>query len=235
KNSENANKCFSILCDTAFNSKDNGEGPEESIINARPALKIDSVSTWGHSKIEYDKNELIKAYELLIIDYDQLKSSDAYIYDVTDIKRQILSNKAQDIHEEMAKAFKSKDLNLFKSLSNDFLDLVLEVDSVLSGRNEFSLDYWLNLAKKASEGLYEDTQKMFVQNAKRLITSWGDREHSEDGRLYDYSNRQWNGLTKQVYYKRWKLWIDNRIKELEGQKPEPEDFFEMQNDWILKD
>ncbi|MEG0547066.1 MAG: alpha-N-acetylglucosaminidase TIM-barrel domain-containing protein, partial [Oscillospiraceae bacterium] len=235
KNSENANKCFSILCDTAFNSKDNGEGPEESIINARPALKIDSVSTWGHSKIEYDKNELVKAYELLIIDYDELKSSDAYIYDVTDIKRQVLANKAQDIHEEMAKAFESKDLNLFKSLSNDFLDVVLEVDSILSGRNEFSLDYWLDLAKNASEGLYEDTQKMFVQNAKRLITLWGDREHSEDGRLYDYSNRQWNGLTKDVYYKRWKLWINNRIKELEGQKPEPEDFFKMQNDWILKD
>ena len=59
-----------------------GQGAPESVVNARPGLDIGAASTWGNAVVDYDKKKLEKAAELLLADYDKLKNSAGYQYDL---------------------------------------------------------------------------------------------------------------------------------------------------------
>ncbi|MEG1981042.1 MAG: alpha-N-acetylglucosaminidase [Clostridia bacterium] len=231
--SNNAFLCYKILVDTVFKTEFNNivEGAPESIVNAIPDFEIEKVSFWGNSKIGYDKEELKKAYDFLIKDYDDLKDSDYYLFDIVDIKKQILANTAIDLHEKLTLAYKNHDLETFKTTSDEFLKLILEIDSLLSTRPEFKTENFINMAKNISSKYDELTKREFILNARKLISTWGDRINAEKGCLRDYSNRQWSGITKELYYKRWEVFIKNRLLELENKPPLEEDYFKIENEW----
>ena len=109
---ENADiqEAWRILLETAYKkTNDYYQGAAESVINARPDKQINSASTWGHSKIPYDKAELEKALELFINAYDDLKGSEAFIYDFLDVTKQVLANSAQEYHKEMVAAYDNEE------------------------------------------------------------------------------------------------------------------------------
>ena len=56
--------------------------------------------------IDYDKAELEKAAALLLKDYDKLKDSAGYQYDLANVLEQVLSNTAQEYQKKMADAFR---------------------------------------------------------------------------------------------------------------------------------
>ena len=97
-----------ILNDTVYNPEMNmkGQGAPESVVNARPGLDIGAASTWGNAVIDYDKAELEKAAALLLKDYDKLKDSAGYQYDLANVLEQVLSNTAQEYQKKMADAFR---------------------------------------------------------------------------------------------------------------------------------
>ena len=76
------------------------------------------------------------------------------------------------------------------------------------------LGRWTNLARGIADeekGTSEsDKQWLELNNARTLITTWGDQNASEWGGLRDYSYREWGGMLKDFYYKRWKTFFDNR-------------------------
>ena len=80
-------------------------------------MSINSASTWGHSKIPYDKKELEKAMELFISCYDELKDSDAFVYDFLDVTKQVLANSAQEYHKEMVAAYNAGNSKKFDIIS----------------------------------------------------------------------------------------------------------------------
>lgn len=232
-----AEQCFRILCDSVFCSSCNmlGEGAPESIINARPDFEIAKVSEWGNARIGYDSQLPERALELLLQEEDLLKEKETYIQDVTDIRKQILSNRAIKILEKMTDAYRNGSLEAFTGYSDEFLALILETDSVLAAVPEYTLENWLHMAQKASAGLDEEVRTLFIRDAKKLITTWGDEDQSEKGCLHDYSNRQWSGITRTLYYDRWKCWIENRKRQLRGEQPEAEDFYQMDRAWVDAD
>lgn len=234
RKSESAEKCFTILCDSVFDSQYNqiGEGAPESIINARPDFVIDKVSEWGNAKIGYDGKVLEQALEKLLEEEELLKEKETYQQDLVDIRKQICSNRAIDIHKELFEAYGTEDVEKFEKYSEEFLALILEADKTMSAVPYYTLENWLDMARAASAGLGEETTALFVKNAKKLITTWGDEAQSEKGLLHDYSNRQWSGITRTLYYERWKLWLTNRKRELMGETPEPENFYEMERRWV---
>ena len=235
KCSDNMLEAMKLLNDTVYNPKlnEHGEGAPESVINARPALKVKSPSTWGNGIVAYDKKTFENAVKLFLGEYDACKNSEGYRFDAVDLLKQLLANTAQEYQKNMARAYGEKDLIGFMKWSDKFLSLGSFTDELLSAESEFMLGGWLKKAKTLAEPFDDFTRKIFEFNARAQITTWGgSRQIAEDGKLRDYSNKQWSGLTRDFYLKRWESWIRVMTGHLKGQNvPEP-DFFDFEINWV---
>ncbi len=231
--SESAYQAMRILENTVYKASLNmlGQGAPESFVNARPSTSISAASTWGNAVISYDMAELEEAVRLLLEDYDLLKESDGYLYDVADILKQVLSNASQSYHGKMVQALNARDLEAFTEASDRFLRLVDRIDQVLGTRREFLLGTWVEQAKALAEGADDFTKDLYEFNAKSLVTTWGAYPQAESGGLKDYSNRQWAGLTKDFYKERWSRWIAYQKEALSGNSPAAINWFEMEWAW----
>jgi alpha-N-acetylglucosaminidase len=200
-----ADNAWRILLNTVY-SGGLTEGGPESIIVARPTMQktIDRVLT----KLNYDPKQLAKAWELLVNAADSLKQSDGFQYDLIDVTRQVLANYATPLQQKMASAYKSGDKEAFKQYSTAFLQLMDDMDALLSTRKDFLLGKWINEAR--ANGITEKEKNLYEFNARDLVTLWGDKESG----LREYSNRQWAGLIKGYYKPRWELYFAQLNKAL---------------------
>ncbi|MDN3583098.1 alpha-N-acetylglucosaminidase [Mucilaginibacter flavus] len=196
---QNAKIAWNILLNTVY-AGGLTEGGQESIIVARPTFKksIDRVLT----KLDYDPAKLVKAWGLLINAADSLKQSDGFNYDIVDVTRQVLANYASPLQQKMADAYQRKDLQQFKLYSSRFLELMDDMDALLSTRKDFLLGKWINEAR--ANGITDKEKNLYEFNARDLVTLWGDKESG----LREYSNRQWAGLIKGYYKPRWELFFN---------------------------
>ena len=228
--SENAYQAMRILEDTVYKASLNmlGQGAPESYINARPAESISAASTWGNAVISYDMEQLENAAKLLLADYDILKASDGYLYDLADILKQVLSNASQKYHKQMVNAYRAKDLEEFTAASDKFLALIDKVEEVLGTREEFLFGTWVERAKALAAGTDDFTADLYEFNAKSLVTTWGAYPQAISGGLKDYSNRQWAGLTNDFYKQRWIMWINQKKAELNGESTASINWFEFE-------
>ena len=73
----------------------------------------------------------------------------------------------------------------------------------------------------------DDKNWLELNNARTLITTWGEEVNANQGGLRDYSYRAWGGMLKDFYYPRWKYFFDNNLQEPEG------GWYEMERKWAL--
>lgn len=213
---EKIQEAWDILLDTAYKHKDGEyyQGASESIINARPSdSKINSASTWGHSDIDYDKEEFERAAQLFIESYDTYKDCEAFRYDFVDVMRQVLQNTFQEYQPLAGAAYKSGNLELFQKLSDQMLKIVEMQDKLLATSDYFLLGTWIEDARTMLEGADDWTADLFELNARALVSTWGQEKNAS---LVDYSNRQWAGLTGDYYQGRWEIYANNRIEALKN-------------------
>lgn len=128
--------------------------------------------------------------------------SDGYRYDVVDILRQILSNYGQKLYFEVSEAFKNRDSALFKEKNRKFLELLDDIDMLLSLRSEFSLKNWIETSESLGDNPEEADYMEYC--AGLLITLWG---YEENPHIFDYAWREWSGLIKGYYKKRWEIFF----------------------------
>ena len=233
--SESANAAWDILKETVYKSSLNnlGQGAPESVVNARPDLSISAASTWGNAVISYDKVKLEEAAELLLEDYDTLKSSEGYLYDVANVLQQVLSNSAQEYQKKMAAAFSAGNLEAFETYSAAFLEIIDHMETVTATSEYFLLGRWVEQAKALGKNADDFTRELYELNAKALVTTWGSYNQSETGGLGDYSNRQWSGLIGDFYKPRWERWITARTNELSGESYESSiNWFQWEWEWV---
>lgn len=240
--SKAAQEAFCLLRKTVYQPSlnHNGEGAPESVVNARPAFQIRSASSWGTAVIGYDKHKFERAVRLLLEDYDVLKQSDGYLFDLADCLKQVLSNTAQEYHHSMVRAYREKNLSVFDDFSKRFFQLIDLTEQVLGVRKEFLLGTWLSGAQKLAEGTDDFTRDLYEFNARALITTWGALRQANEGGLRDYSNKQWAGLTSDYYRPRWEKWVADRreelvsgIKDKRDEKEQAEGWFRMEWNWVL--
>ena len=233
--SASANAAWDILKDTVYKSSLNnlGQGAPESVVNARPALSISAASTWGNAVVSYDKVLLEEAAGLLLEDYDVLKQSEGYLYDVANVLQQVLSNSAQEYQKKMAAAYNSRDLAAFEKYSETFLEIIDYMETVTATSEYFLLGRWVEQAKALGKNADDFTRELYEFNAKALVTTWGSYNQAESGGLKDYSNRQWAGLIGDFYRVRWERWITARTNELKGESYESSiNWFQWEWEWV---
>ena len=203
----NASDAWHILLNTVY-SGGLTEGGPESIILARPTLEksIDRVLT----HLDYDPKHLVRAWELLISAADSLHQSDGYRYDLVDVTRQVLADYASPLQKKIASAYQNSDKEHFTEYSADFLQLMDDMDELLSTRNDFLLGKWISDAR--ANGKNDNESDLYEFNARDIITLWGDKESG----LREYSNRQWAGLIKGFYKPRWQLFFSELSKSMDS-------------------
>lgn len=74
---------------------------------------------------------------------------------------------------------------------------------------------------------------MYEWNARVQITTWGNRVCANDGGLRDYAHKEWNGLLKDFYYKRWAAYWQTLQDVLDGKPMVELDYYAMEEPWTL--
>jgi alpha-N-acetylglucosaminidase len=89
------------------------------------------------------------------------------------------------------------------------------MDKLLATRKDFMLGPWLAAAR--SQGNTAAEKDLYEQNARDLITLWGDANSP----LHEYANRQWSGLLNDFYKPRWQQFFNMLQQSLQtGNAPD---------------
>jgi len=202
--SDNADAAWQILLKGPYKRGTSGV-ENSSIIAARPALHAKKSGPNAGLKIPYDPQQLVKAWQLLLNDADKLKGSEGYRFDVADIGRQVLSNLGQVITADAATAFEAKDRKLFKQKSQQFIELMQDVDTLLATTTTHNFGKWIADARSWSSD--PELQDYYEWNASMLVTIWGPENNN--AQIFDYAWREWSGLIKLYYIPRWQMFYDH--------------------------
>lgn len=198
--SENARKAWDILLATAY--QPNTDRVESStMVCARPAVKPKKSGPNLGFNIPYEQPKLLEAWALLLADADKLKQSDAFLYDIVDVGREVLSNHAQTLQPRIRAAWEKRDLAAFDKAVVEFDQLLLDLDQLAGTRPELSLAKWVTDAR--SHGTTDAEKNLYEANARSIITVWGPTIPKYEIALIDYSWREWSGLIKDFYLPRW--------------------------------
>ena len=209
---------WGILRQTVYNGREIRDGAE-SILTGRPTF--DSTTVWTRTKLNYDPAALLPAWDMFVraaaekwpiaggkADHGRLPT-DGFLFDLTDITRQVLANYALPLQRRWVEAFRAKDKAAFTRYSREFIELMEDMDRLLATRRDFLLGPWIAAAR--SWGITPAEKHLYERNARDLITLWGDLNSP----LHEYANRQWSGLINDFYKPRWEKFfalLDQALK-----------------------
>ena len=221
---ENALKAWQILLRTVYANNETGASSavtgSPSISNKQKSLK---------ELLNYDPNELLLAWKLMLKAADSLGNNDGFQFDLVDLSRQILDDYGLLIRQEFSLAFTNGDLLSFQKYSNQFLTLSKDMDQLLASRQDFLLGAWLKDAK--SWGISQQEKNLYEFNARNLITLWGQKDCS----LHDYAMKEWSGLLQGFCMQRWKQFFGYASAKLKTGSPLNMEFFNLHlEDWEEK-
>lgn len=226
-------QAWGILADGIYNCPfgNNQQGPHESIFCGRPGLNNFQASSWSKMQNYYDPTSTEAAARLMLEVADKYKGNNNFEYDLVDIVRQSLSDRGRIVYNQTIADFKSFDKKSFAAHSQEFLNILLAQDRLLGTRSEFRVGRWIEQARNL--GTTPEEKDLYEWNARVQITTWGNRVCANDGGLRDYAHKEWNGLLKDFYYKRWAAYWQTLQDVLDGKPMVELDYYAMEEPWTL--
>ena len=231
---EKIEQAWMILADGIYNCPfgNNQQGPHESIFCGRPSMNNFQVSSWSKMENYYDPTSTEAAARLMLEAADKFRGNNNFEYDLVDIVRQALADRGRIVYNQAIADFKSFDKRSYARHSKEFLNLLLAQDRLLATRSEFRVGRWINQAR--SLGNTPEEKDLYEWNARVQITTWGNRECADKGGLRDYAHKEWNGILKDFYYKRWAAWWEMLQGVLDGGEMQDIDWYAMEEPWTLQ-
>ena len=228
---EKITQAWSILADGIYNCPfgNNQQGPHESIFCGRPGLNNFQASSWSKMQNYYDPTSTEAAARLMLEVADKYKGNNNFEYDLVDIVRQSLSDRGRIVYNQTIADFKSFDKKSFAAHSQEFLNILLAQNRLLGTRSEFRVGRWIEQARNL--GTTPEEKDLYEWNARVQITTWGNRVCANDGGLRDYAHKEWNGLLKDFYYKRWAAYWQTLQDVLDGKPMVELDYYAMEEPW----
>ena len=238
-NNNEIKEAWSLLRQGPLNYGADGiQGPIEDVWAARPNLEANYASSWGSTLSKSNKGYNVQgtytaARRQMLIDatYKLLSQSDEisgeinlsnYYYDLVEFGGAVLADYAHYLLLGIrdAKNAAGNDFNnneTYTTRRDAFLQLIRDVDTFKGTNLNFRLGKWTQEARDAAEqvdGATTATPDWYeYNNARTLITTWGDSENNGDGNisngLKDYSYRSWQGLLKDYYLPRWEYFFNH--------------------------
>ena len=220
-----------LLSNTIYNcpAKNTQQGTHESVFCGRPDYDVYQVSSWSEIEPYYKPEDIIRAAGIMLSAADRFKGNYNFEYDLIDIVRQAVAEKGRLVYPIMIDAYKAGEKELFAASSQRFLDLILLQDKLLAARPEFKVGTWIEKARNL--GTTPEEKDLYEWNARVQVTTWGNRVAADEGGLRDYAHKEWNGLLRDFYYNRWKVWIDRQKAQLNGAPVKAIDFYAIEEPW----
>ena len=224
-------EAWELLSNTIYNCppQSTQQGTHESVFCARPGHEVYQASSWSEMQPYYNSEDVIRAAGILLSAADSFKGNNNFEYDLTDIVRQAVAEKGRLVYPIMTNAYKADEKELFDRASTRFLELILLQDKLLATRSEFKVGNWIEKARNLGDTTEE--KDLYEWNARVQITTWGNRTAANNGGLRDYAHKEWNGLLKDFYYTRWKIWIEQQKAQLNGSPAKDIDFYAIEEKW----
>ena len=212
----NANAVWDNLLNTsAYSTTSEGQqGCFEPVVCILPSKFFsgnEKVSAWSNASAPTDASKasmLTAAQKLLAVNAD----NDNYIYDLVDIVRQVLAEKAHTLLVSLRTMKNNGQTETadFKRKRAQFMKIIDDTDELLSCVPNFTLHQWVTRARNiAIKAGHPSDADWLEKNARTLITVWGGEQQCNGGQLRDYGNREWAGLLKDYYKARWTYYFAN--------------------------
>lgn len=196
-------QALSLLVRSAYSPTNRREGCPENILCARPSLDARQVSTWSDPEVFYNPEDIRKAGLLLLSESKanpRLMQNSCFRYDLADVCRQVISERARVLLPLCKQAFEHGEMNQFNALRDQFLALFSLSANLLATHEDFLLGRFLQgAAKRAEKGSRGELTRPLL----RLITTWT----SDISPLIDYSHRQFAELMRSYYLTRWQIFF----------------------------
>jgi len=177
----------------------------------------------------YDPTSTEEAARLMVQVADKYRGNNNFEYDLVDVVRQSLADRGRIVYNRAVADFKSFDKKAFKKHSEEFLHLLLLQDKLLGTRSEFRVGTWIEKARNL--GNNDEEKNLYEWNARVQITTWGNRYSANEGGLRDYAHKEWNGILKDFYYKRWEAYWKTLCDVLDGKPLVELDYYSMEEPW----
>lgn len=231
KSNEKVQEAWKLLSNTIYNCpvESTQEGPYESVLTARPSLDVVPMGHWEGQTYYYKAEDIFNAARTLVEVADEFRGNNNFEYDLVDVVRQAISEKARLVYNIIVESYEARDKKLLSVSSDRFLELIVLQDKLLSTRTEFCFGKWISSARTMGET--EEEKDWYEWNARVLVTTWGDRTASDVGLLRDYAQRENHGLLKDFYYMRWNVFFDYLKDKLNGLNPAPIDYYSLEEEW----
>jgi len=166
-----------------------------NILETRP--RFEGNANYTRIGTRYNYRELANIWTQMLLADKKSLDNPRYQYDLVLTGRQVLVNLLIPLRDKIFKAYKAKDVATFDSSSKLFLDIISDVDKLVSTRPEYSFDNWVRDSHRFAAS--DAPKSYFEKNAKVLVTTWGPKGNV----VTDYAARDWSGLIKQYYLPRW--------------------------------
>lgn len=203
-------KALKLLADSVYNPDGMREGCLENVICARPALGADRASTWSSPEPYYDPAYVEDAARLMLeagkrLGLDKLET---FRYDMADITRQVLSERARAILPRMSQAYDEANMPLFLDECDRFLNTICLTAEILATSEHFLLGSFLEGAADKG-GKNPEARRQMTTATRRMLTTW-DKGNTA---LNDYAHRQMSEMMSYYYLPRWTAYLKTKTRD----------------------
>lgn len=204
-------RALTLLAETVYAPDTMREGCWENLMCARPSLEADRASTWSSPKGYYDTAKVEEAARLMLAAGKRLHldAQETFRYDMADLTRQVLSDRAHAQLEHLAELYEDGEVGPFLYESAAFLKLIESTAAVLATSEHFLLGPYVEGAENRA-GNYAEARRQMRESMLRLFTTWSKGNTS----LNDYAHRQLAELMRSYYYPRWRAYLLTKAQQL---------------------
>ncbi len=212
KTADRIGKAWRSLLNSVYSNHTNPDGGRQSVLTLRPVFEPDT-SKLTCPRNFFARDSLLQAWDSMMLCAEELAPSDGFRYDLVDVTRQAMAELLDSLHYEVQKAYHARDIARFERRSAGVLELIGEIDALLSTRREFLLGPWVESARALGTDAGE--KALYEWNAKTQITLWG----KPGSPLNDYASKHWAGLVGDFYRERFSMFYAGQLASLRSGNP----------------
>ena len=217
---------------------------QASAICARPCTEVYHTAPGDTFELPYDNKALFSLVKKVMA--DDVKKNDVFRSDIQQIMKQVLNNVLYPIYQQSVECFRNKAVEPFEKTTNAFMEIAQDMDRLLKTVKSTNLFTQIEGARQLGDT--KQIKQNLEVNFLMYHTTYGPIKNSQ---VFDTYWREWGGMVKDFYLKRWYVFFrmmasyfekPKKFKDMSKHRPYDRNEYAdtllskrieyMENDWI---